>query len=83
VSEAVRQFEEAFARWLGVRSALAFRKGRVALYAILRALGVGEGDEVILPGYTCITDVNPVKYLGAKARRATGRPRAESRAETA
>jgi len=67
VSEAVRQFEEAFARWLGVRSAFAFWKGRVALYAILRALGIGEGDEVILPGYTCVMDVNPVKYLGARA----------------
>jgi len=65
VSEAVRQFEEAFAQWLGVRSAFAFRKGRVALYAILRALGVGEGDEVILPGYTCVVVANPVRYLGA------------------
>ena len=38
----------------------------MALYAILRALGVGRGDEVILPGYTCVMNVNPVKYLGAK-----------------
>jgi len=67
LSDSVRQFEEAFARWLGVRSAFAFWKGRVALYAILRAIGVGEGDEVILPGYTCVMDVNPVKYLGARA----------------
>ena len=63
--DVVTRFEEAFADWLGVRSAFAFWKGRVALYAILRALGVGEGDEVILPGYTCVMDVNPVKYLGA------------------
>jgi dTDP-4-amino-4,6-dideoxygalactose transaminase len=35
------------------------------MYAILKALGVGEGDEVILPGYTCVMDVNPIKYLGA------------------
>ena len=66
MSEAVRQFEEAFARWLGVRSAFAFWKGRVALYVILRALGIGEGDEVILPGYTCVVAVNPIKMLGAK-----------------
>jgi len=65
VLDVVTRFEEAFADWLGVRSAFAFWKGRVALYAILRALGVGEGDEVILPGYTCVMDVNPVKYLGA------------------
>ena len=36
------------------------------MYAILKALDVGDGDEVILPGYTCVMDVNPIKYLGAK-----------------
>ncbi|MGA2266272.1 MAG: DegT/DnrJ/EryC1/StrS family aminotransferase [Phycisphaerae bacterium] len=65
-SSARHRFEQAFARWLGVPHAFAFWKGRVALYAILRALGVGEGDEVILPGYTCVMNVNPIKYLGAK-----------------
>jgi perosamine synthetase len=29
-------------------------------------MGVGSGDEVILPGYTCVMNVNPIKYLGAK-----------------
>ena len=61
----VTRFENAFAHWLGADRAFAFWKGRVALYAILKALGVGEGDEVILPGYTCVMDVNPVKYVGA------------------
>ena len=64
-TNAVTKFEEAFAEWAGMRSAFAFWKGRVALYAILRALEVGPGDEVMLPGYTCVMDVNPVKYLGA------------------
>lgn len=36
------------------------------MYAILKAIGIGPGDEVILPGYTCVMDVNPIKYLGAK-----------------
>ena len=63
---AVTRFEEAFAKWTGMRNAFAFWKGRVATYAILRALGVSEGDEVILPGYTCVMDVNPIKYLGAE-----------------
>jgi perosamine synthetase len=63
---AVRRFEQAFARWAGASHARAFWKGRVAMYAILRALGVGEGYEVILPGYTCVMDVNPIKYLGAR-----------------
>lgn len=63
---AVSQFEQAFASWAGAARAFAFWKGRVALYAILRGLGVGAGDEVILPGYTCVMDVNPIKYVGAK-----------------
>ncbi|HUS46386.1 MAG TPA: DegT/DnrJ/EryC1/StrS family aminotransferase [Phycisphaerae bacterium] len=65
MANTVTRFEDAFAAWLGVRHAFAFWKGRVAMYAILKALGIGEGDEVILPGYTCVMDVNPVKYLGA------------------
>jgi len=43
-----------------------FSKGRVALYAILKAMGVGPGDEVILPGYTCVVVANAVLYLGAR-----------------
>ena len=62
----IQSYEESFSGWLGVGEAFSFWKGRVALYAILKALGVGEGDEVILPGYTCVMDVNPIKYLGAK-----------------
>ncbi|AQQ09149.1 UDP-2-acetamido-2-deoxy-3-oxo-D-glucuronate aminotransferase [Sedimentisphaera cyanobacteriorum] len=49
----------------GAFDAFTMWKGRVALYAILRVLGIGKGDEVILPGYTCVMDVNPVKYVGA------------------
>ena len=43
-----------------------FFKGRVALYAILRAMGIGPGDEVILPGFTCVVVPNAITYLGAK-----------------
>jgi perosamine synthetase len=60
------KYESAFAEWFGANCAFAFWKGRVALYAILESLGVGRGSEVILPGYTCVMDVNPIKYLGAK-----------------
>ena len=52
--------------WLGSKRAFAFWKGRVALYAILKAMGIRPGDEVIVPGYTCVMNVNPVKYLGAR-----------------
>jgi len=59
-------FETSFAQWSGLSYAFSFWKGRVALYAILKALEVKAGDEIILPGYTCVMDVNPIKYLGAK-----------------
>jgi dTDP-4-amino-4,6-dideoxygalactose transaminase len=62
----IQEYEQNFARFLGAERAFAFWKGRVALYALLRALDVGAGDEVILPGYTCVMNVNPVKYVGAK-----------------
>jgi len=41
-------------------------KGRVALYALLKAIGVGENDEVIIPAFTCVVVPNAIKYLGAK-----------------
>ncbi|MEO0258469.1 MAG: aminotransferase class I/II-fold pyridoxal phosphate-dependent enzyme [candidate division WOR-3 bacterium] len=43
-----------------------FFKGRIALYAILKAMGVKAGDEVIIPGFTCVVVPNAVLYLGAK-----------------
>ena len=62
----LKEYQLQFANWFGAERAFAFWKGRVALYAILKAMGVGRGDEVIVPGYTCVMDVNPIKYLGAK-----------------
>lgn len=66
LSPVITQFQNAFAQWTGAGRAWAFWKGRVALYAILQGLGVNRGDEVVLPGYTCVMNVNPIKYLGAK-----------------
>jgi len=62
----LENFQSNFAHIVGCKKAFAFWKGRVAMYAILKALEVKDGDEVILPGYTCVMDVNPIKYLGAK-----------------
>jgi len=41
-------------------------KGRVALFALLKAMGVGKDDEVILPAFTCVVVANAILYLGAK-----------------
>lgn len=62
----IRNYESAFSRWFNAHSASGFWKGRVALYAILKAMKTGSGDEIVLPGYTCVMNVNPIKYLGAK-----------------
>jgi perosamine synthetase len=43
-----------------------FWKGRVALWAILRALGVRPGDDVVLPAFTCVAVPNAIIQLGAR-----------------
>lgn len=43
-----------------------FYRGRVALYALLRALGVGPSDEIVVPVYTCPAVIEPVIGLRAK-----------------
>ncbi|MCK4341673.1 MAG: DegT/DnrJ/EryC1/StrS family aminotransferase [Phycisphaerae bacterium] len=62
VREAYQQAAEGF---FGSGTAFAFWKGRIALYAILKALDIGPGDEVIVPGYTCVMVPGPVIYTGA------------------
>jgi perosamine synthetase len=66
MSNAIERYQQRFAAYFDAHYAFAFWKARVALYAMLKALGIGPGDEVILPGYTCVMDVNPIKYLGAE-----------------
>ncbi|HEU5336991.1 MAG TPA: DegT/DnrJ/EryC1/StrS family aminotransferase [Terriglobales bacterium] len=48
------------------RRTFTFWKGRVALYAILKALDVRPGDRVILPGYTCFAVPSAVVFAGAQ-----------------
>jgi perosamine synthetase len=59
-------FKKAVAEYLGIENVFLFWKGRVALYAILKAIDIKEGDEIILPAFTCVVVANPIIYLGAK-----------------
>jgi perosamine synthetase len=59
------QFEAAFAARLGVRHAIAVSNGSVALAVALEAMGVGPGDEVIVPDMTFISTVTSATRLGA------------------
>lgn len=61
----LRRFEERFAHVTGVRRAAAVSNGTVAIHLALLALGVGPGDEVIVPTLTYIASANPVLYVGA------------------
>ncbi len=61
----VEELEEAFAHHVGARHALAVSSGTAALTASLAALGVGPGDEVIVPAYTWISTAAAVLSVGA------------------
>jgi perosamine synthetase len=61
----VTAFEEAFARRHKVRHALATTSCTTALHLILVALGIGPGDEVIVPAFTWVSTANVVLHCGA------------------
>jgi 8-amino-3,8-dideoxy-alpha-D-manno-octulosonate transaminase len=61
----VEEFERAFARHLGTGHAVAVSSGSAALVCGLAALGVGPGDEVIVPAYTWIASAGAVVAAGA------------------
>ncbi len=62
---ATRHFEALFAERHGVGSAVAFANGTVALAAMYLALGIGPGDEVIVPSLTFISSATSVLHVGA------------------
>lgn len=61
----IDRFEEAFARYIGVRHAIALSNGTVALHLALHAMGVGPGSEVIVPDLTFAATVHTVLQTGA------------------
>lgn len=64
----VAQFERGIAAYIGLHGGVAVSSGTVALELALRALGVGHGDNVILPSYVCSAPWLAVQRVGAQAR---------------
>lgn len=62
----VKEFEDLFAKRHNVKHALAVSNCTTALHLSLVALGVKEGDEVIVPAFTWVSTANAVMYCGAK-----------------
>lgn len=62
----IERFERGFAEFCGVEHAVSCCNGTVALHLALLGLGVGPGDEVIVPSLTYVASANAVRYCGAE-----------------
>jgi perosamine synthetase len=60
----IKEYEQDFANHSGVSHGVSFGSGRMSLFAILEALKIGPGDEVIMPGFTCVVVPNALIYKG-------------------
>jgi dTDP-4-amino-4,6-dideoxygalactose transaminase len=63
----VKAFEDKFVSFTGAKYAIACSSCTTALHISLAVLGIGPGDEVIVPAFTWIATANSAEYLGAKA----------------
>ncbi len=62
----IDKFERDFAKYISCSYATGVCNGTVALHLALEALGIGDGDEVIVPTLTYVASVNAITYTGAK-----------------
>jgi perosamine synthetase len=62
----VAEFEQAFAKFIGTKYAVAVSSGTAALYLSLLSLDIGKGDEVITTPFSFIASTNAILYTGAK-----------------
>jgi perosamine synthetase len=63
----VKEFEDGICKYISCDHAVAFFNGTVALHALLVALGIGSGDEVIVPSLTFVSTATAVLHVGATA----------------
>jgi dTDP-4-amino-4,6-dideoxygalactose transaminase len=66
MGDRVQEFEQAFARLHDAEDSIAVGSCTAALHLILHALGIGPGDEVLVPSLTFVATANSVLYVGAR-----------------
>lgn len=62
----MEEFERRMREYIGVKHAVAVSSGTAGLHLLVRALGIGPGDEVLVPSFTFAASVNAILYEGAK-----------------
>src|SRR6266545_340434 len=65
MGKVTQEFEAAFASYIQVKHAIAVTNATAALHLACLALGLGPGDEVIVPSLTFVATANAVRYVGA------------------
>lgn len=60
----IKEFEDQFKKYLGVKYAFSFNSGRSSFFAILKALNLPEGSDVLLQAFTCNAVPNPILWAG-------------------
>jgi perosamine synthetase len=66
LGEQTRQFENSFANYIGTKHAVAMNSCTAALHTSMHLLGIGEGDEVVVPTMSFVSTAHAVHYVGAK-----------------
>lgn len=62
----VEEFEEKFAKYCGCKYGITTTSGTTALHLALASIGVGKGDEIIIPAFTMVATAFAIVYCGAK-----------------
>jgi len=62
----VKKFEDSFSKFTKIKHSISVSNGTCAIHLALLSLGIKKNDEVIVPSFTYIASVNPIKYIGAK-----------------
>jgi dTDP-4-amino-4,6-dideoxygalactose transaminase len=65
-ADSVKEFEKIVSEYHDGINAIAMDSARSAFYLLLKAYGIGPGDEVVLPSFSCLVIANPVIWVGAK-----------------